>query len=182
MLFRIWSQRTMLAKAIIVTVIFFNCSCGSAEGVKKSKINDFGNIRSETFNNDAFKTKGREKGSPTLLELFKIPGIKTDSVVISLIGHDSLQIAYKENSILKKVVFVGKTRRKGDYQIFFNNERKEYPPFFPIFYSVHNIDRIRLAFTADGDLIVDNKWDHTAYCFFMAAGWQGRQKSYFKKI
>ncbi|MDB9881991.1 hypothetical protein OAD66_02540 [Bacteroidia bacterium] len=83
----------------------------------------------------------------------------------------------------RKEVFQGVMTRKGYCEIFFANKKVDIPPIFPIFYSNHNIYRIRIGLSNSDDLIIDNMKDVGGNFFiFMASGYKHRTQYYFKKM
>jgi hypothetical protein len=148
--------------------------------IRKSKVKYFDSSFSATVDNEYFKTKGRRYGYLTLSYLFQITDENIDSVHISFndIKELKLTYTYKGQEIIKTII--GNFAKKGYYEIYFSNEKTEIPPLLPIIYSNYNINRIRLALTTDGNLIVDHRWDHSGNIFILAAGNSGRVQSFFK--
>jgi hypothetical protein len=137
-------------------------------------------VQSGTFNNHAYKVKGRRYGSPTLLDLFEIYNVKADTVSIMCDKSGGLELTYKDDEgKFKTEKFKGTFAKKGYYEVFLSNEKKEIPPVFPIIFSKYNVNRIRLALTVKGDLIVDNKWIKGGNIFILGAGDKGRRQSFF---
>jgi hypothetical protein len=52
----------------------------------------------------------------------------------------------------------------------------------PLFYTIINVDRLRIGFAKNGDLIIDNYWNKSGMIFLMAAGNSYSTQYYFKKI
>ena len=156
------------------------CSCGTGLSIRKSKVNYFDSNFSATVDNKSFKVKGRRYGDLTLLNLFEIRDENIDSVHISFNDSKELKLTYtfKGQEIIKTLT--GYFAKKGYYEIYFRNQKKEIPPLLPIIYSNNHINRVRLALTIDGNLIIDNMWDDSGNIFILAAGSSGRRQSFFK--
>jgi hypothetical protein len=148
--------------------------------IRKSRIKYFDSSFSATVDNKSFKVKGRRYGDLTLLNLFEIRDVTVDSVRLDFKDNNELQFTYidKGQKIIK--TFSGKFAKKGYYEIYFRNQKREIPRLLPIIYSNNHINRIRLALTIDGNLIVDNMWDDSGNIFILAAGSSGRRQSFFK--
>ena len=175
---------TIMVRAFIITlVIFFSlCSCGTGLSVRKSQVKYFDSRFSGTFHNSAFKVNGRRYGSPALLELFEIRQVKTDSVSVVFDRQGELKLSYQDSEGKVKIeTFKGAFIKKGYYEVFLRNDRKEIPPAFSFIYSKCNINRVRLALSAQGDLIVDNEWNESANILFLGVGDKGRRQSYFSR-
>lgn len=171
-----------MTRIIIVLATFFLYSCGTGVGVRKSKVKYFDGQLSDTFDNNAFKVHGHRYGSPTLLHLFEIYDVKADSVSIVFDQSGELELTYKDNSgKFTKCRLKGILTKKGYYEVFLRNDKKEIPPGFPIIYGRHNINRIRLALTLEGDLIVDNEWNESGNILLLGVGDSGRRQSFFRR-
>ena len=167
---------------IIVLIYFVLCSCKTNIKVIKSNKEHFCQFYG-TFDNNAFKVvRGNRYGSPSLLELFEIYHIKTDSVTIECDSMGELKLIFvdKEKNITEKTI-KGSYSNKGYLEIFLRYESKKFPPFIPIIYGKYNINKIRLSLTENGDLIVDNKWIEGGHIFIFGVGDSGNRKSYFKR-
>ena len=173
----------MLRAFIIAWVIFLSlCSCGTGLSVRKSQVKYFDGQFSGTFDNNAFKANGRRYGSPALLELFQIYRVKADSVSVVFDSRGELELTYQgPGGEVKIETFKGVFAKKGYYEVFLRNDRKEIPPAFPFIYSRCNINRVRLALSAQGDLIVDNEWNEGGNILFLGVGSKGRRQSYFSR-
>lgn len=165
--------------AIIVTT-FFLSSCSTGLSVRKSQVVYFDSQFTGTFKNNAYDVNGRRYGSPTLLDLFERYHVKADSVSILFDKSGDLELTYIDST--GKAVnekFKGAFQKKGYYQVYLHNDRKEVPPGFPFIYGKYNINRLRLAGTPDGNLIVDNHWHQGGNIFILGAGDNGRRQSFF---
>lgn len=164
---------------VIVLIYFILYSCKTnVEVIKSNRFYQFSGI----FDNNAFKVKGRRYGSPTLLELFEIYHIKTDSVTIKCDSVGNLKLIFVDNkkNITEKTV-KGSYSKKGYLEIFLRYESKGFPPFIPIIYGKYNINKIRLSLTTNGDLVVNNKWIEGGHIFIFGIGDSGKRRSYFKR-
>ncbi|HCS21033.1 MAG TPA: hypothetical protein DIW47_10825 [Bacteroidetes bacterium] len=149
-------------------------------GLRKSKVTYFDNHFSATVSNYSFKKKGSNWSEPSLLQLFEIGVVNTDSVSLGFNDSNALILSYEVNGQKFENVFNGKFADKGYYEIYFRNKRKEIPPVIHIIYSSNHINRVRLALTKEGDLLVDNMWDDSGNIFIIGAGDSGRRLSYFE--
>jgi hypothetical protein len=80
----------------IFIVLLFICSCGTGLGIRKSKVKTLDKGLTGTFQNAAFKTHGKRYGTPTLLTLFEIQNVNTDSLSIKFNDRGELKITYKD--------------------------------------------------------------------------------------
>lgn len=170
----------MIRLTITTLTILILGSCRSGVGIRKANTNYFDSSFSVMVNNKSFKIKDQKYKDRTLLNLFKINEEKADTVYMSFNNSKELKITFTDKGQTITKTFAGEFTRRGYFEIYFSNKRIEIPPLLPIIYSNNNIDRIRIALTIEGDLIVDNKWDHSGSIFLLAGGGIGRQQSYFK--
>jgi hypothetical protein len=172
-----FKKTTQLTRTVIFIATFLLLSsCGTGLNVRKSQLKYFDKNFSATVDNNSFKIQGRRYGNPTLLELLEIYPVNTDSVSIKFIDSLKLQVSYMDSGTVMKKIFNGQFSKNGYYEIFLRNESK----VIPIIYSGHNINRIRMALTIQGDLIVDNEWNESGHILMLGAGDSGRRQSYFK--
>ncbi|MHB1279041.1 MAG: hypothetical protein ACYC1Q_11675 [Bacteroidia bacterium] len=155
-------------------------SCRTGMGVRKSKVAYFDSSFSATVSNYSFKVKGRSYGDLTLLDLFEVRYENADSVSIFFNDSNQLILVFGDTGQKIEKVFSGKFADKGYYEIYFRNKKNEIPPLFHIIYGNNDINRLRLALTNEGDLIIDNMWDQTFNIFILGAGSSGRRLSYFE--
>lgn len=172
-------KRTFIV-LLIGSVISFLCSCGTGMNIKKSQVKYFSDHFSATINNNSYKANAQRYGSPSLLQLFEIQNEIADSVSIKFNDNHELILSYKANDTTKDKIFKGQFVEKSYYEIFLRNKKKEIPNGFPIIFSSNNINRIRIALTNQGDLIVDNMWDEGGNIFIFGVGDKGRRQSFFK--
>ncbi|MBT1686843.1 hypothetical protein [Dawidia soli] len=171
-----------MARLIIILAALFLYACGTGVSVRKSKVKYLDGQLSGTFDNNAFKVNGCRYGSPTLLDLFEIYQVRTDSVSVAFDGSGALELAYTDNDgEWKKDKLKGSFTKKGYYEVFLRNDKKEIPPFFSIIYGRYNVNRIRMVLTTEGDLIIDNTWDESANILFLGVGDKGRRQSFFRQ-
>lgn len=172
-------MRTLI---VITLATFFLYSCGTGLGVRKSKVMYFDSQFAGTFNNNAYKVNGRRYGSPSLLDLFERYHVKADSVSIVFDRSGELELTYTDREgNFKKEKFKGSFGKKGYYQVFLHNDKKEIPPGFSFIYGKYNVNRLRLAGTPEGNLIVDNQWNQSGNILFLGVGDKGRRQSFFAR-
>ena len=174
-----------LANILIGLTILICTACGTGLRMNKSYCIPIDDKYSGTFPNRSYKANDGNCDM-TLLQLFNIFDSKTDSVMIEFDKVGQLQITFRDslsnlNDKTRIETFQGYFSHKGYYEIYLKKEKKEIPPLFPIIYSDYNIDRIRIAFTTENDLIIDNKWKLGGNIFLMAAGDSDRTQYFFKK-
>jgi hypothetical protein len=148
--------------------------------IRKSQVRFFNTTFESSFSNNSYKISTSRYGNPTLLELFAIQNVKVDSVYIKFNISKELELSYNDSGILCKKTFNGQFTKKGYYEFFFSNKKKQVPPFIPFFYSKYDINRLRIALTTQGDLIIDNQWNQSGSIFIIGAGDKGRRQSIFK--
>jgi hypothetical protein len=148
--------------------------------IRKSKIKYFDSSFSAIVDNNSYKVKGRRFGDLTLLNLFEIRDENIDRVNISFNDSKEMKLSYTYKGQETTKILTGNFAKKGYFEIYFRNQKKEIPPLLPIIYSNNHINRVRLALTIDGNLIVDNMWDDSGNIFILAAGSSGRRQSFFK--
>jgi hypothetical protein len=163
---------------ILLSVIL--SSCGSGLQVRKSRIEYFNKNFAATVDNRPFQVKKKSYRAPTLLELFEIKNVSSDSVELRFTADSLLFVGYYDIGIWTEQVFMGRFKKKGYYQIFLRRKRIEIPPLIPIIYSRVDIDRLRLALTSEGDLIVDNKWRGSGNILILSGGDLGRSQYFFR--
>lgn len=174
-----------LATIFIVLTLLICASCGTGLKISESYCKPIDDKFSGTFLNQSFKSTD-ENSNITLLQLFNIDDSKTDSITLKFDNIRQLQIIFYDSlSIMeykiRKETFQGNFSKKGYFEIYLSNVRKEIPPLLPIFFYNYDIDRIRISFTTSNELIVDNKWNRAAYVIGMAAGDSDRTQYFFKK-
>src|SRR5439155_20833547 len=101
---------------------------------------------------------------------------------VSMIFNKSeeLELNYTDNEgKFKSEKFKGAFKKKGYYQVFLHNDKKGIPPGFSIIYGKYKVNRLRLAGTVDGNLIVDNQWNESSNILFLCVGDKGRRQSFF---
>lgn len=171
-----------MAKTILTILnIFLFCACGTGLKINKSNFKPINNNFSGSFKNFSYKTKGRNY-DPTLLNLFNIFDIASDTIIFKINSNGQLQLTFKDSLKIKTEIFKGNFSKKGYYEIYFRKIKKEIPPLVPIIYGYRDIDRIRIGLTINNDLVVDNKWATDGNIFILAAGSAGRSQSFLKKI
>lgn len=171
-------QMNKLIRIILfISTAFMTYSCGTGLNVRKSQLKYFDETLSITVDNNPYEVHGRNYGNPSLLELLEIYSGSTNNVLLNFIGSAKLEITYTDSGTVKQEIFNGHFSKKGYFEIFLRNESK----VIPIIYSRRNINRIRMALTVHGNLIIDNAWDEGGHILIFAAGDSGRRQSYFNK-
>ncbi len=156
---------------IILTFLILS-SCTGLK-IKRADFKPIDKTFNSSFYNVPSKTKGHYPDS-TMLEVFEIFQVRSDSINLSFNNSGQLQISFDKNSQTKS--FDGKFK-KGYFQIYFRNKKT----IIPIFYSKRDIYRLRLALTKDNELIIANKWARDGNIFILAGGASGHRKYYFKQ-
>lgn len=116
--------------------------------------------------------------SPTVLSLFQIREIRTDSVSIRFDDSQTLRLTYLDSAIVKQETFHGRFTKRG-FKIIFSNKRLEIPPFIPIILGKYNVNRITLALGTNNSLVIKNTWNQGGNIFIFGSGDSGTRKSYF---
>ena len=131
------------------------------------------------FELNSNKVNGKRYGDPNLLELFELGNINSPFVRINFKSESLMELTYFVNGVENKRSFSGIFIDRQYFEIYFRNEAKEIPPYFPILYGKHNINRLRIAVLKNGELIVDNFWNNSANLFIIGVGDKGRRLSFF---
>jgi hypothetical protein len=177
--------RTSFQAVLIASDLIFSACNRKAASENVARINQ-NKGRVQSYQNNAYKVNTKIYGSPTLLALIEVYSIEADSVSIKIRDNYEGELNYKDYkdlpTELRMKVLEGRLSKKGYIVVFLSNKRTEIPPFFPIIYSRVNVNRLRLSFTQDGNLVMDNKWNRSGNIFLLGAGEKGRRKSYFHKI
>jgi hypothetical protein len=164
-------------------VIFLLYSCGTGMKIKKNNFKQINSHFSGTFNlySNSYNTKYHSNQKIKLLSLFNIDTLnnsKVEKVTIKFDKENDLIISYENFWGTETKFFNGKFKKKGYYEVFLRKERI----IIPLFYTVINVDRLRIGLAKNGDLIIDSYGNHSAMIFLMAGGRKGRTQFYFKKI
>ncbi|MCB0381620.1 MAG: hypothetical protein KDD24_10210, partial [Flavobacteriales bacterium] len=168
-----------MKKSILIFFIISLLTACSSMGIRKSKLKFIDSTFKGFISNNHHKIKGRKYGSPDLLNTFEIRNAQSDTIWIEFSKSENLIIKYYEHNILKEAQFNGKFTKKGFYDLYLRNERKEFPPIFPIIYSKKNILNIRIGLTKENDLIIDHFWIEGGNIFILGAGSSGRRQSFY---
>jgi len=135
-----------------------------------------------TFANHPYKADWiKHYGPYTLLDVFKIDSVVTDSVTIAFDSAARLRLSYTLNGTSREQVFAGAFNKKGVYKFIFENKKIEIPPILPIIYSQYHVHHIRLSLTREGNLFLRNRWIQGGNIFILSRGDQGRRRYYFSK-
>jgi hypothetical protein len=152
------------------TICFLVCSvlltaCAS----KKLPVNDFLPLTEPiAFNGTYFNENGK------LSNLFNLYGDITDFITIeyNLANSDTIKLSYYTENGLEHSYFKGKMK-KNFFEIYFSNTRI-YIPFF----TVVNIDRLRIGIDKNSDLRLHHWEDGWGMIFIFAAGSSPDEYSY----
>ena len=169
-------------KIFLTFILLTLASCGTGMKISKSNFKAPYKNLSVIYQNNSFKTNRQRYGSPTLLSLFEIQNTFTDSVQTIFNEAGDLKIVYSDTSTQMEKIFHGTFSKKGYWEIFLRNKKKEIPPLMPIIYGKYNINRIRIALTLEDDLLIDNMWNESANIFIFGAGDKGRRQQIFQTI
>lgn len=136
-----------------------------------------------SISNGCYFTNEKLYGSETpqtLLNLFELNKINSDSVEISFNQQNHLVLSFKINDKIKTETFKGKFIRNGIYEIFIRKVKQEIPPVFPFIYSKRDIFRIRVGLNNDKGLVVDIKSARDGNIFLFAAGSNKRYQNFYR--
>lgn len=164
---------------VILTVLILS-SCGSGLRIKRKDFAPIDNKFSATICNNPLMTKGRTYSSLTLLDMLDVFNFHSDSISLHFDNKERLVLTFKDTLVNRIEIFEGRFRKKGYYEIYLRNEKKEIPPFLPIIYGYRDIDRVRIGLTKENYLFVDNKWARDGNIFILAGGGSGRYRCFFK--
>lgn len=163
----------------ILAVLFI--SCGSGLKTSRQQVRPVSPSYSALVNNDPHHVAHNRNGATqTLLRLFEISDVAQSRISVSFTAANELQLSYLSQGQTKTVNFRGRFKQKGYYEVLLRNKRTEVPPLLPVFYSQVDVKRLRIALTAENDLLVDDTWQRTGNIFFLAGGASGRTQSVFK--
>jgi hypothetical protein len=169
---------------VITATILLLYSCGTGMMVSKKDFLPIDNKFKATFENKSYLAKGRNYGNSgaTILDFFELYKLKTDTIQFHFDNDNKLILTFNDSLSVRTEPFKGKFRKKGYYEIFIRNYKKEIPPLFPIIYSTRDIKRLRLGLTQENNLVIDNKWAKDGNIFILAGGGSERYRSYFRPI
>jgi hypothetical protein len=171
-----------------ITIIFLITqllsSCGSGLKVEKESFVPLSHKFKGVFLNKPYHSKGKNPHPPTLLDRFELypEPISPDTIYISFNQNENLEVSYRSLGGTNTEIFQGKLSPRGYYELYLRRDKKEIPPVVPFIYGSRDIDRIRIALTQNGDLIIDNKWAHDANIFLFAGGGKGRNQDFFEAL
>lgn len=169
---------------IFIVLLSLLASCGTGLRISKSDFKPIENDFSTSFVNQSFKTSKSIAGStsgPKLLELFGVS--ESEAEFVSLIFRsDSLALVYTDKSVVKTLSFQVKHTRKGYLEILSVNKKIQIPPFLPFLYSNVDFNRMRIGFTTNGKLVIDDKWEKSGSVFIFMGGGGGRTQYFFKPL
>jgi len=172
-----------LTKAITYTLIICSiCACGTGLKISKKNFRPVNTSIEGSFSNQAYQITGKAD-KLTLLELFNIFDGASDNINIITTSNGALQVSYQDSLSNKRFeTFEGDFTKQGNYEIYLRKEIKSIPPLIPIISGHRNIDRIRIAYTNNNNLVIDHKWERTANVFLMAGGGNSRLQYFFGRL
>jgi hypothetical protein len=169
-----------MKQCLCALLAVFLISCGSGLKTSRQNVRPISPSYSAMVNNDPQEVKHNRNGAAqSLLRLFEISDVVQSRVSVSFTNGSELQLTYMSRGQTKNVSFQGRFKRKGYYEVLLRNKRTEIPPLLPVFYSQVDVKRLRIALTADNNLLVDDTWQRTGNIFFLAGGASGRTQSVF---
>jgi hypothetical protein len=148
-------------------------------GIAKSQVKHFNSSFSAKVDNAPLNSAKISHGDLTLLGLFEITNRNIDSIYISFNASSELCLTYQFDGQKITKTYTGYFSRRKYYQIYTKKQKIEIPPLLPIIYNNTHVNRLRIALTIDGLLIVDNMWDNGGSIFFFGAGASGRRQILF---
>ncbi len=174
----------MIKKLNFLFILVILTSCGSGIKINKKDFSPIDKNFNNSFENKSHLTKGliNYNENKTILEYFEINKKNIDSVYFYFNRNNDLILTFRDSLKTFKEIFSGKFKNKGYYEIFIRNYKKEIPPFVPFIYGTRDIKRLRIGFTKDNELVIDNKWARDRNIFILSGGGSGRYRSYFKLI
>jgi hypothetical protein len=109
--------------------------------------------------------------------MFNVSDTSTvDSVQITFTPENELVLGYQVNAQHIQNTYKGKFRRKGYYEYYFFREAKR----IPLIYADVFIERIRLAKTKQGDVMIDSKFVNTYRVFIFSERKKDKKQAFFK--
>lgn len=162
--------------------VFILSSCGTGLRIGRKDYAPINNRFNATICNNPFKTKGRTYSELTLLDMFDLFRLHSDSISLHFDEKEKLVLIFNDSLLKRTEIFEGRFKKKGYYEIYLRYKKKEIPPFVPIIYGYRDIDRIRIGLTKENNLVVDNKWARDGNIFILAGGGSGRFRCFFKPI
>ena len=161
-----------------IIIFIFLFSCKSTNHGFKTAVTTFETEKKYTFENRHYKLDSNAKKTDnfvldrkdiTLLGLFRIQNTFSQHVSMEIGKDDSLRLSSLSDSA--RIFSFKLRRRKHYYQYFSERDILEIPPIVSFFYGRRKVDRLRIALTSSGELIVNNKYvDHNNILFLGAGG------------
>ena len=172
----------MTRSIILILLSFLLYSCGAGLNIGKRNLQSIDSQFNGTYSNYSTRVKGARYGSPTLLDLFELYHLTTDSVSIRFDSTNQLVLTYQvTDGAIEENTIAGEFSDKGYYyEVYLRNDKSKTFAHFPIF-GKYNINRLRIAINTQADLIVDNQWNNSAHILFLGVGDKGRRQSFFVK-
>ena len=153
-------------------------------GIKSSEFQKIDSNFSGTFKSISYKNVRPNSTEKNLemLNLFELINQNTDSINLSFTNDNSLIIKFTDSTGIRTERFNGKFSKRGFYEIYFRKKNIEIPPFLPIIYSESDIDRIRISFTPENDLLIDNYRAFGGNILILGNGGAYSSLYYFERI
>lgn len=155
-------------------------ACGSGMKVKKAELKPIPPGFSGTFQEQPYRSEGRNAQDSSLLALFDLSAPSADTVALAIGADGQLHLSFTNGVGRWAEHFEGRFSKRGYFEVYTLKDIKEVPPVVPIVHGRRTVNRVRLMLSAEGALIVDNKWERTANIFIMAGGGSGRSQHFFR--
>ena len=156
--------------------------CGSGMKVSKADLKPLAAGFTGTFQVDPVPSKHRQKQDRNLLWIFEVPNMTGDTVNLSVDQQGKVTLHFMDGASRGIEQCNGRFSKHGYVEVFTRKEIKEVPPLVPIIRGSRQVNRIRMALSKDGSLVIDSKWENTANIFLMAGGGSGRAQYFFKAV
>ena len=174
----------MTKNLIFILTTLVLSSCGTGIGVSRTYLSPIDNKFKATFDNQSYLTEGGNyyNRQMKISDFFEFPKISTDSIHLYFDSNNKLVLIFKDSLGVRTETYDGKFNKKGFYEVYIRNYKKEIPPRVPIIYSVRDIKRLRIGLTKESELVIDNKWARDGHILLLAGGGAGRYRSYFRPL
>ncbi|MFD0861479.1 hypothetical protein ACFQ1M_04620 [Sungkyunkwania multivorans] len=154
-------RKRMIFKSIPIFLTLIACGSGMT-GIESSEFQKIDPNFSGTFKNRSYKNIRPNNGGHDLkiIDLFGLKSKHADSINLSFTNDHSLVVKFNDSTGVRTEQFNGKFSRRGFYEIYLKKKNIEIPPLLPLLYCEYDTNRIRISFTPDNDLLIDN---HVAF-------------------
>lgn len=166
------------ALMLLATVLV---GCGSGMKVSRKKLVPVHTGFTDTYHVRPVRTQHTHQPVSDLLRTFDLRNTGTDTVQLSITAQGLLTLNHPDDG-RRTEQFIGTFSKRGYFEVYTRKEIKEVPPVVPIIHGRRQVNRIRLALSTDGCLVLDNKWENTANIFLMAGGGSGRSQYFFQPV